>query len=729
LREQLNTRDEGHSPPPEHKAANDIGSNVPGDEHRDLAEKFTDLSKKYQDVSQKIKYLERKNATVMQKSKEMKDSIRAWQVYADRQSAKQKSKGEARADGEKLRLSPAHLLLDERPHMPSSPVSVATVMTPGFIADLGRSSPASLLPLSRSALGTKNWSTSPNTVAGEEHQSPNSSTTPRPYAHVTEFDLQHQEGDIHPGRIVSSHIQRVISNNEYHNSANPSSSQTTVDEHVEPVSRREKAPEADDDDIPEVVSERCLKRKRGQPSKSRFEIYADRSSDGTPIKPYRVKEEPGSSPPVSAYRLVRNETIDLDDPTPNGLQTPRHPRSKPSTHGGVANIARQQRSSSVPQTQAVKKKNVYAGNELDRSNKHYGHEAIASFIEARGVSEPTEPIQTEDTALRPLDPNIPSSASEEPPTKRSRQAEIRHQEKFGFLGEAGEPPPPISDDELRLPPDKARAHMNRRLQAAKNPQTPAKVSPKTPKAGPMVIKTENLSTPPSNSTRVTPNNPSGTGSRHVISKSRSKVREDPTPDRPIWSMKPPEQHISARKGRLPPSKDPVRLREKPIEELSIHDFKANPAFNQGYSYAFSETVRKRGDRACLPGCTNMECCGSKFRAFAEAQGPLSYSQEENLLEDYLGDAYDNMRLTQMSSEERYELILQARTKKMAKESGKHRQAYERPRSPPGFWRVGFPTTQELQEDREKAKELAQKAVQERWLEAHRKGGRWIFRDE
>lgn len=132
---------------------------------------------------------------------------------------------------------------------------------------------------------------------------------------------------------------------------------------------------------------------------------------------------------------------------------------------------------------------------------------------------------------------------------------------------------------------------------------------------------------------------------------------------------------------------------------------------------------------CLPGCTNPQCCGSTFRAFAEAQGPLSPSEEEALLEDYLGDAYSNMQLTQMSSEERQELVLQARTKKMAKESGKHREAYERRRTPPGFWRVDFPTTQEQQEDRERAKEQEKAIVQERWLDAHRRGGKWIFKDE
>jgi hypothetical protein len=720
LKQQLNARDATTTPAPEHEPADEIGSPVPEEEHRSL-------EKKCQDASQEITYLRRKYKDVVQKNKLMKDSVRAWKEYADRQIAKQKLKNETSAQDGKPRISATHLLEHDRPHVPSSPASVASTKTPRSFADLQGSSPAQMVPLPRSVLGTTNWSTSPNTVTGQEDQSPTSSATPMPQAHVNGSGIERQQDKDHAGRFVSSHVQRVVSGNE-NQPANPTSSQTTVDEEVEPLSRHEQAPDTqDDDDIPQFVSERCLKRKRGQPSKSRFEIYADHSSDGTPIKPFRVKEEQGSSPPVSAYRLTRYDTLDLDAPTPNGLRTPRHPRRKPSSiHLGTANTASLQRSSSAPHNQNVIRKNIGTNNDL--SAEHSEHQAVAS-IETRASSEPAESTQVEDTVLRSLDPNVVSSAEEGPPTKRVRQAEIRHQEKYGWLEESGEFAPPTNDDERRLPPRLAREQMNRRLQAVKNAQTPVKTSPKTPKAGPVNIKTEQNPTPPASTSRVTPTNPSGMGSRNQMSKIRSAAREDPMPDRPIWSMKPPEKRTSARKSRISPSKGQARLRDKAVMELSIHDFKANPVYNQGYSYAFSETVRKRGDRACLPGCTNMKCCGSKFRAFAEAQGPLSSSQEEALLEEYLGDAYDNMQLTQMSSEERSELVLQARTKKMAKESGKHRQAYERPKSPPGFWRVDFPTTQEQQEDREKAKELEKKAVQERWLEAHRKGGRWIFRDE
>jgi hypothetical protein len=171
------------------------------------------------------------------------------------------------------------------------------------------------------------------------------------------------------------------------------------------------------------------------------------------------------------------------------------------------------------------------------------------------------------------------------------------------------------------------------------------------------------------------------------------------------------------------------LRSKPLKELKISDFKPNPAYNHGYSYAFSETVRNRDARACLPGCTKPECCGSTFRALAAAAAQLPSSQEEDLLEDFLGDAYDPKRIANMTQSERSELVLQARTRQMATKHGKHKQAYTRATTPPGFWRADFPTTQEQMEDREKAAQMELGIVEERRREALRRGGRWLFRDE
>ena len=303
----------------------------------DLAEKVNELSKKYQDASQKVKYLERKNVAVMQKNKDMKESVRAWQEYADRQSGKHKPKNEAKAEDERPRLSATHLIPDERPHVPSSPASAATMRTPRSLADLERSSPAPMIPLPRSILGASNRSISPNVVDGGEPSMIDSTTPKAPGLFLGAEQQQHH------------HIHEPAP-------ANPSSSQTTVDECVESTSTYEPVADAEDENLPEFVSERSLKRKR-QPSKSRFEIYADRLSDGTPVKPHRVKEEPCSSPPASAYKISRNETMDLDDPMPNVLKTPRHSRRERLNHTESPDTPRQRRRNSAPLAQSIKVEN------------------------------------------------------------------------------------------------------------------------------------------------------------------------------------------------------------------------------------------------------------------------------------------------------------------------------------------------------------------------------------
>jgi hypothetical protein len=190
---------------------------------------------------------------------------------------------------------------------------------------------------------------------------------------------------------------------------------------------------------------------------------------------------------------------------------------------------------------------------------------------------------------------------------------------------------------------------------------------------------------------------------------------------------------NACRAASPPKKQQSTLRRKPISELRLEDFKINPSANEGHDFAFADVVRDKADRACLPGCTDMHCCGKEFRALALSQRPnppltaAQRQEEQKLLESYLGDyAY---RLATMDKEERSELWVEAKTQELANKYGKHRHRYSRMRSPPGFWNADFPSTQELEENRQEAAERQRKSIQERHREAMRPGGRWIFRDE
>lgn len=173
-------------------------------------------------------------------------------------------------------------------------------------------------------------------------------------------------------------------------------------------------------------------------------------------------------------------------------------------------------------------------------------------------------------------------------------------------------------------------------------------------------------------------------------------------------------------------------RSKPPSNLRLEDFKVNPDFNNGYDYAYTEVVRNKDERACIPGCVDMDCCGKDFRAMALAErgtGPRTPAQmtvDRRLVENYLGDqAY---RLFSMTKEEKDEVWLEAKTRELADRIGKHRHRFSRMKSPPGFWRTDFPSTQEEEQDRAAAAQREKETVQERYREAMRPGGKWVFKD-
>lgn len=198
-------------------------------------------------------------------------------------------------------------------------------------------------------------------------------------------------------------------------------------------------------------------------------------------------------------------------------------------------------------------------------------------------------------------------------------------------------------------------------------------------------------------------------------------------------------HLIDEPGDVLPEHEPLRAR--PVHRLGPDHFKINPAYNQGVDYAFTEVVRKHEQRKCLPGCTRPECCGSKFRKLVELGGLPTprrsdlwntspsddAADDEQLLADYLGE--NRGRLKQITEDKKRELLLEAKTRYFADKHGKHRQAYERRSTPPGFWRTDMPTTQEMEEDREASRKMERVRVEELYREAMRPGGRWMFRDE
>lgn len=83
----------------------------------------------------------------------------------------------------------------------------------------------------------------------------------------------------------------------------------------------------------------------------------------------------------------------------------------------------------------------------------------------------------------------------------------------------------------------------------------------------------------------------------------------------------------------------------------------------------------------------------------------------------------------MTAREKMELLITAKAEQLAQKHGRHRQAFQRRATPPGFWRTDMPTTQETEADREMARQMERRKIEERYVEAKRANGRWLFKDE
>ncbi|KAJ0423824.1 DNA repair protein endonuclease SAE2/CtIP C-terminus-domain-containing protein [Aspergillus carlsbadensis] len=180
---------------------------------------------------------------------------------------------------------------------------------------------------------------------------------------------------------------------------------------------------------------------------------------------------------------------------------------------------------------------------------------------------------------------------------------------------------------------------------------------------------------------------------------------------------------------ISPEDEPYRAR--PLNRLTLDHFKINPNHNQGLDFAYDEVVRKRDERKCMGGCTRPGCCGDKFRAMARFGISTVASgrqiSDEDILEEFLGEGEHT--IDDFSTEQRRDLLEQAKAKFFSDRFGRHRHQHHRSGTPPGFWRTDMPGTQELEEDREQAHRFEREKVVERYRESMRSCGRWMFADE
>lgn len=544
-----------------------------------------------------------------------------------------------------------------------------------------------------------------------------------------------------------------------------SSSQITEDETAAAqriVKGSEPIVTSEGDDGPEFVSARSLKRKRQHLNK--IEVHDEsRASDGIPARPIRIKEENSSSLPQttnSPQKLMRKETLDLDE-LGSKIVTPRKRRLRMedclSLHSTVLGNFRHEQSTSLP----IAKDEALAENNLqiDPGDSPAmltspDHDPDVK-IEGRANSEPASSQQILPggppvDVLHPLDPNVRALPRTSQPDPRDLCRQKDQVRGGHILGEDGEEKGSTPNVRVKRSSPTAKAESTRRLHSLLEAPTPEKHALSTTRT-PIISKPRRHQHDGLDITMASAQSTRAQAQPELISKQALKNRRQGSSSR---SGSRPGSRLGSSPRSLPESLPGSRLgsrtdlrsshtslRARPLDQLTVADFKPNPAFNQGFNYSFPETVRSRDARRCLPGCTDPSCCGSAFRALAAAAPALPVpgrlfddSQDdsdgnERLLKDYLGGAYDVQRIRRMKAEEREELILQAKTRWMADNHGKHRHAYERRATPPGFWRTDMPSTQEIERDREAARELERKNVEERWRESMREGGRWLFRDE
>jgi hypothetical protein len=467
------------------------------------------------------------------------------------------------------------------------------------------------------------------------------------------------------------------------------SSQTTE---AEQESSPPTAQDPSSDDTPQVVSARSLKRKRSRSAPVRIK----QEEANSPQNPINLMSEDDSSPDMQRKQPMRAETSDLDAFV-KPMETPRKRRRQ---RGASEEVAR-------PPLLPLNTSSLSEGNVPDEQ------QLINLAMEGALESRHNDPaVMTRDFAtdhdvdkgnsnvLRPRSVNIwsatPAIGIRQMANAKRKRVDRR---KISILSEDGEdhakqaaksgshatpgdnvkrcldalleePTPNRQQLSTRRPP----APRTPRLQAQRAPPKPTPVS-ETPKVQTTGYKT------------------------------------------PLGLLPPPPAAL--------PEDEP--LRDRPLSNLTLDDFRINPNF-MGTDYAFSETFRGREQRRCLPGCTKPNCCGNAFRKAVEMGAVQSNKSDAEVLEAYLGRNY-NQVVAAYSPAKRKDLLIQARAHAFASQHGKHRQAYERPRTPPGFWRTDMPTTQEAEEDRAKAHEMERQKVEERWREAMRDGGRWLFRDE
>ncbi|KAK3700655.1 hypothetical protein LTR37_015844 [Vermiconidia calcicola] len=493
-----------------------------------------------------------------------------------------------------------------------------------------------------------------------------------------------------------------------HSTQRIASSQTTE---TDQASSSPKKPDNASDDEPEVVSARSVRRKRSDSTRAMPPPVRIKQEPNSPETPIELASGDYSSPHATRKRPVRTETSDLD------ALVIQHdtPRKRKRRRAASEEASR-------PRTTLRTTSSLSEGGLPDNVPE------MPPKVEAHTDIPPLHPdVRSRDFALLPAEqldkrkalrqrsPNIPSTSRQDntvrPVMKRKRGNEDARK-KIAFLSEDGDDitSQVVTPQAKSTPPTSVSRRLGALLEEQPAPSSGPLPQWRTPET---VVRRREHFTSPIKQERKAAQKP--------IQEPRS------APKATQRNAVPFKRPRGLEKSPSPALPDDEPLRSRPVGSLRLEDFKINPKY-LGAEFAFADTFRGREQRRCLPGCTKPDCCGNAFRKAIEVGAVKSTKTDQQMLEEYLGPDWD-LIMGAYAPDKRRDLVIQARAHAFADQFGKHRQAFERRSTPPGFWRTDMPTTQEENEDRSKAQEMERQKIEERWREAMRPDGRWMFRDE
>ncbi|TRM59082.1 DNA repair protein endonuclease SAE2/CtIP C-terminus-domain-containing protein [Schizophyllum amplum] len=139
--------------------------------------------------------------------------------------------------------------------------------------------------------------------------------------------------------------------------------------------------------------------------------------------------------------------------------------------------------------------------------------------------------------------------------------------------------------------------------------------------------------------------------------------------------------------------------------------------NGGADYQFEEVVRGKEARRQLEA-TDCECC----REYYEAVGPLPSRLQQPLWRSPTKSAARHHPRCGHREDDDLQANEDIQAHRQA--ISRHRQQWTRAKTPPSYWEIGFPSTQEAADINERAREMHRDKMRVVDTEAKKEGGRY-----